>query len=215
MCIVNCLYRVSKNMDVCVLKRRIKMEILKGYWLVKPNEWSYAIAKRNQNQNQNLKKNFTEKCNEAQKWTNMHELSKLSHSTTIAAMANCHTKCTLSISWNENVCSLVFLYLCVCIVLASAGCKPEKRFTETWQDPIFCCCLLLILFFSLNWLFYVHCTVYFRRALFSRKIHIDINFYCKIEIFILYIFIMCNAVFMSIFGAYIAQNTNKQTNMYK
>lgn len=88
--------------------------------------------------------------------------------------------------------------------------KHDLLKLNTTQYFAACCRLLfLCLPYSLSdkWTF---CVVYFVQSFFSRKIHIDINFYCQIGISVGYIFIMCSAIFMTLFGAYTLHN--KQTN---
>lgn len=141
---------------------------------------------------------------------------KLSHTTIAIAIANCHTKLHslhFSVWFHGNVCLCVFA---LCLPAQNVETPPpdQKKHDflklNTTQYFAACCRLLfLCLPYSLsdNWTF---CVVYFVQSFFSRKIHIDINFYCQIGISVGYIFIMCSAIFMTLFGAYTLHS--KQTN---
>lgn len=121
--------------------------------LLKPNDWSYAIYQNEikTNTTPTITKPYIRKCNEAQKRTHnahtieivryYHHYGQLSYKILflLSLFHSLTRKCK---------CSLLVLCLSVCITLTKmqGGTKPEKRFTETWHDPIFCCCLLLLLF---------------------------------------------------------------------
>lgn len=88
-----------------------------GCWLVRPND-SVLCNLAKPNRNPKRRKSRSEKCNEVQKRTNMHEPSKLSHTASIA-IANCHTKLH-SLTFSGNARSLCSLCSCVCTICLSA-----------------------------------------------------------------------------------------------
>lgn len=90
--------------------------------------------------------------------------------------------------------------------------KKNDRFTQTKHDPIFYCCSFLFLFFFIlshsqrTVLCSVFCALIFLK---TENTHRDINFDCQIEIFVGYIFIMCSAIFMTLFGVDTQHNKPK------
>lgn len=136
-----------------------------------------------------------------------HRYSKLSYQT---ALAHFFRQCTFA---------LLAMFVCLhdMLVSASAANQPSaspkrKRFTQTKHDPIFYCCPFLLIFplffpsLTLSGHFCVVACI-FLHAFFSRQ-HTQsrsINFYCQIEISVCYIFIMCSAIFMTLFGVYTTQ----------